>query len=278
MKRNKIFSLFLLATAVLFITSCTKDEDSPILAPSLSVNETLSGSSGGSIIITQGAPLLFAWESRKGDKNLKTFSLSMTGANIVSPVPKTFGNHQLPYTLSGNDKDNYRDTLSFVSAGTNLGVTNYSFSVVDADGQSRSVAFDVTVKEALSTTALSDPIPFTWTRVAGADGSGLAQFGLKWTQNTSTSAIVAIDNATTLVNLGGIAWTDIQTKGDLNAAIADGNTITTYQGVSATATGNYNDVLGVVHDGVNYMIHVTKGTVSTGGAGTTIAITGHYKN
>lgn len=278
MKKNKIFSFLLLATAVLFITSCTKDENAPILGPSLTVTESLSGSTGGSFEITQGAPLVFAWETRKGDEKLSTFSLTETGANTDSSIPTTVGGHDLPYSLSGNDRDNYVDTLSLPNAGTNVGTTKYTFSVVDAGGQSRSVSFDVTVNQALSTTPLSDPIPFVWTRVAGADATGLSQFGLKWTENTSTSAIVAKDNATTMVNLGSIAWTDIQTKGDLNAAIADGNSIIEYQGVSATANGTYDDVLGVIYNEVNYIIHITNGNVTTGSAGTTISITGQYKN
>lgn len=278
MKRNKIFSLFLLATAVLFVTSCTKDEDDPILGPSLTVTESLSGSTGGSIEITQGAPLSFAWESRKGDDNLKTFSLTQTGANVQFPAPTTYAGHELDYSISGSDKSTYVDTLAFSSAGTNLGTTKYTFNVVDAGGQSRSVSFDVTVTEALSSSPLSDPVPFTWTRVAGADGTGLAQFGLKWTQNTSTSAIVAIDAATTMVNLGSIAWTDIQTKGDLNAAISDGSSIVKYQGVSATANGTYDDVLGVTYNDINYIIHITSSSVTTSGSGTTIAISGQYKD
>lgn len=279
MKKNKFISLFLLGTAVLFVTSCSKDENSPpVLGPSLTVTESLSGSTGESFEITQGASLLFAWESRKGDNNLATFSLTQTGANPTNPIPETYNGHQLPYSISGDDKSIYVDTLAFVNAGTNLGTTNYTFSVVDGNGQSRSVSFDITVNEALSTTALSDPIPFTWLREGGSAGNGLDQFGLKWTENSSSSAIVAIDNATSMVNLGSVAWIDLQTKGDLNAAIADGNSITTYQGVSVTANGTYDDVLGVTHEGINYILHITGGTVTTGSAGTTIAISGQYKN
>ncbi len=279
MKKNKILSILFLATAVLFITSCSKDENAPILGPSLTVSESVSGSSGGSIEITQGAPLVFAWETRKGDEKLSTFSLSETGANLDNPVPTTVEGHDLPYSLTGDDRDIYVDTLSLPNAGTNLGTTNYTFSVVDAGGLSRSVSFDVTVNQALGSTPLSDPIPFTWTREGANPGTGLEPFGLKWTQNSSTSAIVAIDNATTMVDLGDItSWIALQTKGDLNAAIEDGNAIETYQGVSATTDGTYDDVLGVIHNDVNYIIHITSGAVTTGGAGTTITISGQYKN
>lgn len=278
MKKRRFFTLALLGLAVVFASCSKDDEEEPPLGPSLTVNELITGATNGSIEITQGEPLVFAWETRKGDSKLSAFSISQTGANVESPVPDTYAGHELPYNLSGDDKNNYVDTLSFTNAGTNLGTTNYTFSVTDGAGLSTSVTFNVTVVEAESETPLSEATPFTWTRVGGSAATGLDQFGLKWTENTSTSAIVAIDEGTTMVSLASSDWNTITNHGELQNAIDNGTTITSYTGVSATQNGTYDDVLGVTHDGVNYLIHVTTGTVTTGSSGTTIAISGMYKN
>lgn len=277
MKKSRFFTLALLGASLIFASSCSKDDDVDPIGPSLIVTESLSGSTGGDIEITQGEPLVFMWEAREGDGNLDVFAVSQTGANAEVSVLTTYSGHELPYEVSGDDKDIYIDTLAFNNAGTTLGTTNYTFSVTDVDGLSSSVSFNVTVVEAESNIELTEPLAFAWTRVGGNPGTELSQFGLEWTQNSSTSAIVAIDAATTMVNLGSAAWTTLATQGDLDAAIADATPITEYTGVSATVDGTYDDVLGVTYDGVDYLIHVTNGTVSTGSAGTTIVISGMYK-
>ncbi len=276
MKSRNLFSLGLAAVLLLSTASCSDDdtEDTPLSAR-LDVTEVGTGSIGGDVSIEQGTPLAFAFDARKGATDLETFSVSVTGVNVVNPIPTSYGGKTYPYELSNDDDEIYIDTLAFINGGLNLGTTSYTFTVTDGNGASKSTSFDVTVVS--GTTSLSSPQPFTWQRVGGANGIGLSQFGLKWTQNSTTNAIVAIDNATTMVDLGTASWANITTQQALNSAINSGTSISQYTGVSATVNGNYNDVLGVIYNGVNYILRVEEGIVTTGGAGTTITINGQYK-
>lgn len=275
MKKTKFFTLALLSAAVIFTSSCSDDEDAP-LSPSLTVTETNTGKTGGAVEIEQGQPLEFAWETRKGDNNIKTFSLSMSGVYSTNNY-ETYQGKTLPYSVSGGDKSIYRDTISFPSAGLNLGSTNYTFTSTDGTNP-KSVSFNVTVVASVTNTPLSDAQNFEWKRVAGSDGTGLAQFGLKWTNNTSTNAIVAISGNTTMYKLPSASWTTLVTKEDLAVAMSAASSISKYEEVSVTApTKSYDDVLAVSHDGTNYLIHVTNSVVETGGSGTTVTIGGKYK-
>jgi hypothetical protein len=119
---------------------------------------------------------------------------------------------------------------------------------------------------------------FTWTRVGGAAGTGLTQFGLAWTSNSGTSAIVTTGANTTMVALSASAWASITTQEDLADAITNGTAVTEYRGVAATANGTYDDVIAVNNNGDLFLLQVQNGAVSTGGAGTTITIDGEYKN
>ncbi len=271
----KITKYLALAFAGLFaITSCTDDEDS---APAfLTVTEAGSGSIGGAITITQGETLSFAIDARKGDSDMETFAISISGVNTVNPIPTSLQGNSFPYTLSNADDETYRDTVVFVNAGNNLGNTVYTFTITDKDGNTDEVNFNVTVEA--GTTPLGAATAFTWERVGGDPATGLAQFGLKWTSNSSTSAIVALDAGTKMVELAAADWTSFTTQEDLAAAISSGTAVTEYRGVSATASNAYNDVLGVSNNGTNYIINITQGTVGTSSAGTTITINGEYKN
>lgn len=277
MKKTRFFTLALLSAAVIFTSSCSDDEDVAPLSPSLSVTETNTGSTGGAVEIEKNQPLEFAWESRKGDNNIKTFSLSISGVYSTTEL-ETYKGNDLPYSVGGSDKSIYVDTISFPSAGLNLGTTNYTFTSTDGTN-SKSVSFNVTVVASTAeTTPLTEATSFEWKRVGGADGIGLGQFGLKWTNNTTSSAVVAIAGTTKMYSLSSAAWTTLVTQEDLALAISAATSIDKYQGVSVTQDDTYNDVLAVTHDGTNYLLHITNGLVqTTGGSGTTVTIGGKYK-
>ena len=272
MKKLSLLGISLALT--LGFTSCEPNDDNP-LPPSLNMTEETSASTGGALTINQGQDLVFTWDSRSGSAKLETFSVEVVGANAPSPLPSSEAGNTFPYEVSNDDDESYVDTLVFNNAGTSLGQTAYTFTVTDQDGETNSVEFNVTVEAA--STPLGSAQSFTWERVGGNDGTGLAQFGLEWTSNSSTSAIVKTDAATKMVDLGSAAWTSITTKERLSAAISDASGINEYTGVSAQQNDTYDDVLGVSHNGTSYLIHVTNGDVSSGAAGTTITITGEYK-
>lgn len=276
MKKTRFFTLTLLSIAVIFASSCSKDDEDTPLAPSLTVTETHTGATGGDIEITLGDQLEFAWESRKGDNNIKTFTLSMSGIYSTTDLT-TYNGNELPYTVKSGDKSIYVDTISFPSAGLNLGATNYTFT--SSDGEfSKSVSFKVTVvAPTVGTTDLTEAQSFEWKR--GPAGTfGLSQFGLKWTSNTSQNAIIAVDGSTTMYKLTGELWTSMATQEELASIIAYSNPITKYEGVNVEdATRTYDDVLAVHHDGTNYLIHITNSLVEVAGIDVTVTIGGKYK-
>jgi hypothetical protein len=144
MKKLKLFGLGLLG-ASLFLSSCADDPDEDGLAPTLTVNELGTNTSGGEITISQGEALIFAWDSRKGDVDLNTFDVDVTGVNAPTNIPQSNQGNDFPYDIANADDETYIDTLVFANAGLNTGITNYTFTVTDNDGLSREVSFDVTV-------------------------------------------------------------------------------------------------------------------------------------
>lgn len=274
MKIKNFLRFAVAGVLALSFTACEEDEDS--LGAFLTVTETTSGSTGGATTITQGNSLVFIWDARKGDSDMDTYSVSVSGVNTPNPIPQSLQGNDFPYDIKNADDETYIDTLIFPSAGNNLGVTSYTFTVTDKDGNTDAVTFTVTVES--GATALSSPAAFTWERIGGAAATGLSMFGLKWTSNSATSAIVAIDGTTTMVELTVADWNNISSQEDLATAIAAGTTVPDYRGVSSTQDDSYTDVLGVTYNGSNYIINIQNGTVTTGGAGTTITITGEYKN
>ncbi len=276
MKKIKLFALGLLG-ASMFLTSCADDEDEDGLAPALNMVELTTGATGGDITIAEGEALVFTWDSRKGDSDLETFDVVTQGINSPSSVPTSNQGNDFPYDIANADDETYIDTLVFPNAGLAVGgPTNYTFTVTDRDGLTTEVSFNVTVES--GSTALSSPQAFTWTRVGGQAGTGLDQFGLAWTSNTATSAIVTTGSNTTMVQLSAADFAGITTQQELAAAISGGTAITEYTGVSATASGTYDDVLAVNNDGDLYLLQVQSADVTTGGQGTTITIDGEYKN
>ncbi len=277
MKKRSLFTLGLASALMMFSTSCSDDEgeDEPV-GPRLDVTEVTSGSDGGEMTVTQGDLVSFTWDARKGETDLETFGITVNGVNAISPIPTSNEGYTFPYSISNAEDELYVDGIVFTNGSENTGTTTYTFAVTDGIGQSASVSFTVNVISADEN--LSNPMAFTWTRIGGNPATGLAMFGLQWTSNSSSSAIVAVDGDTEMYALQASAW-DLTTKAQLEAAIgAAGAQLTQYTGVSATESGTYDDVLGVVHDGETYILNVQQGTVTTAGSGTTITIAGQYKN
>lgn len=278
MKKRNLFTLGLMGVSLLFMTSCSDDDDddpAPI-RPSFSVVETNTGNTGGEMVIAQGETLEFAWDARRGDNDLKTFEITTSGANSQTPIPTSYDGNTFPYEIDDAYDEIYIDTVAFTAAGVNLGLTTYTFSVIDEAGRRRDVTFDVEVMS--STTELSQPIAFEWSRVGGNPGIGLDQFGLKWTSNSATSAIVTLNEATKLVQLQNSTWVDIDTVEDLANAIEDATAIDQYTGVSVEQSGTYNDVLGVRFDGDYYILNIQEAAVTSTSEGTSVVINGEYKN
>lgn len=286
MKKRRFFSIGLIAVALIF-TSCDDDDDDdpdPVLGPSLDIVETTTGSDGGGdVIIAQGESLQFAWDARKGAEDMETFDVVVTGVNNPSSLPTSSEGNTFPYDMDSDDDEVYVDTLTFINAGTSVGVTNYTFTVTSDDGTQTSVSFDVTVE--MSSEVL-ETFDFTWVRDGANPATGLDQFGLEWDLNTTGgNAIVSQDEATVFVALTQSVWDNVDTKEQLTEAIVDsennGNSFPNdrYTGISTVeATESYNDFLGVIYDDEPFIIYVQSSVVNTGTSGSEITVNGEYKN
>lgn len=182
--------------------------------------------------------------------------------------------------------DGYPKTKDFKTKTSDLIVFEYTvpattetieltFRVKDKNGKEGSDSH--TIKAAAAETALGAATAFEWKRIGSNAATGLEEFGLAWTSNTSTSAVIKV-GAAKLVVLTANDWTAITTVEALKAKVDAATGVDSYTGVSATvASKTYNDVLATKNGDNYYLINVTKSTVASATAGTTITITGNSK-
>ncbi|MDZ7846022.1 MAG: hypothetical protein U5L96_04255 [Owenweeksia sp.] len=128
MKKLRLLALGLLSVSVMFLTSCEDDED-PTLGPSLTMQ--LNGNTTKDVTVSSNENLEFTWVARNGDSKLETFSVSLSGANVVNPLPTSAQGNDFPYDVRNADNENYVDTLSFNSGSNSGNNTTYNFRVVD---------------------------------------------------------------------------------------------------------------------------------------------------
>jgi len=156
------------------------------------------------------------------------------------------------------------------SATPNTAIT-LTFTVTDQGKQS-------SVQRVVIPEGLSEAKDFTWQRIGNATATGLEKFGLTWTQNTSTNAVIK-KGATKFVELSVGSWTGIKSFSALKSAIDAATDMDKWEKVSATdASKTYDLTLGTIKDNNYFLIHVTNSTVvieTTGSAN--ITIKGQYK-
>ncbi|MEZ4929495.1 MAG: hypothetical protein R2777_05735 [Chitinophagales bacterium] len=238
-----------------FLSSCDPSGDSDV-TPLLTVTPSESGNVVEGTVVTVEVS---AGQNPSSKKDLKTLVITKPGTDTTITI----------------NAATYAGTFTFVAPLAPQSDT-YTFTLTDKADEVATKSFSLTGTSGTTTTPLGSATPFTWQRVGGSAGTGLSQFGLSWTSNTSTSAIIA-DAADKLVVLSSSQWSSLTTQEDLQAAIDAGTGVAQYTGVSSQQNGTYDDVLGTKNGSNYYLIHVTSGQVSTSGSGTTITITGNYK-
>lgn len=186
--------------------------------------------------------------------------------------------------VSGSQKGKYNFRFDEETSGVKEHIselTSIDIEVWVKKGDKTSKSLKINQEVTPETHPLSDAVDFEWKRVGGANGTGLDKFGLAWTQNTSTVAVVKTDNKTKLVKFTADQWSKIETKEQLKEAVDKGTDITEYREVSVTdPSKTYDHVLAVdvKGEGVYYLIHVTSSKVVSETSGTTITINGQYKD
>lgn len=167
MKKLLNYALAFAAGSVLF-TSCASDEitdDTP--RPTLTVTELNFGINNGDVIATPGSQISFRWNAVKagGGADLDKFELIQTGVNVTTPVPATAGGRNLPLeSMPSAIQNQFIDTLT-LNAGSNLGVTTYTFRVTDNNGLTAETVVRVEVRA--SGTPMTNEVTGQFFHIAG---------------------------------------------------------------------------------------------------------------
>ena len=158
--------------------------------------------------------------------------------------------------LTGLTEYDFIDTLYYViSKGEIIGDITYSAVVTDAAGKTNSVSVkvDVNMEDELEAT------PFEWRRDNGADGTGLAEFGLKWTYNVngkSHAVIEPLENAILAV-FTPEDWENVTTETQKAALFTEAFGVAEYKEISTTASSDYDLVIGTIYNEEAHLIHIT---------------------
>lgn len=260
MKMTKLFLSAILVASVAFFTSCTEEvEDALNPGPQITF-KALDGYATGDAIVKVNEEVKFSWEVKATVSKLASFTIRMNNDDLQG-FPK-----------DDVDRNEYEDELTktFEKAGEFTLV----FIATDKDGKQTKKEVKITVEEV--TNPLAEAKAFEWKRVAGKDATGLDAYGLTWTSNSTTSAIIK-KGADKLVVLTADEWESITTKEALKTAVDNGDAVEKWEEVSVNKGADYDFVLATQKEEAYFLIHVTKATVATGDNGTTITITGESK-
>ena len=144
----KMIKFLFITTLSVAMFSCTKDDNNPDAPkPTLTVTELGTGAIDQDLTVAPGAMLSFKWNALRtgGGSVLESFEIFQNGSNVTVPLPKTSNGETLPITnLPNKYESQYVDTIMF-SAGSNLGITTYTFSLTDKDGSLVERVINVTV-------------------------------------------------------------------------------------------------------------------------------------
>ena len=205
-----------------------------------------------------------------------TASNPLTMKNLTRLVVVCGGETLCDTAISGTEFT-YRGSIYFTNQDSrDLFDAEIIATVYDEAGKTNSASIKVQVDEESELEAT----PFIWKREGSNPGEGLAELGLKWTKNAKDEVFAVIEpvEGATLYSVPSEKWDEITTESELDALFSEGGIaqpIKDYRGVSAWASHEYDDVIATYYEGFYYLIHITKGTVST--KGTNITIEGEWK-
>lgn len=241
-----------------FMASCTTEEEEnpPLLTISPSSAQELIEGETFTVSVTAG-------ENPTSKKALKSLVIKLDGATLQT------------INLSGST---YTNDFEFTVPAVRAAAYVYTFELSDRDDKTATRTLNVTsVEETPPTTPLSSATNFTWQRTGGPASTSpdLALFGLTWSSNTATNAIIS-NGATKLVELASTTWTSLETVEDLEAAVTAATGVTSVN--VPFPNSSINKVIATLKDGTYYLIYIQSSTSTAVTAGTQITITGQYKN
>ena len=210
------------------------------------------------------------------------FHMSSSVAELSSlTITFDYGDNPQVYDemdLSGMFEYNYVGNVIFADSRENIGECTITAVVTDANGKSSAASFTVFLNQ----DQMLIQSPFEWSRVGGAPGIGLEEFGLEWTHNSKDvfARINPLDGVL-LFQFDPSVWWQVNTEAEKEALFSSAlETMSPeyeYAHVSIMNSADYDDVIGtVLPDGTMCLIHVTHFTVYSEKAWCFI-ITGEWK-
>jgi hypothetical protein len=259
-KTVRIFAI-LVAVAMGVFTSCIEDEPVVVDPPTIEISSPQADTI--TLVVGNSVQFVVTMTSENGLAGLKVLS-SAEGVEIMNG----------DVTFEGTASETV--TVTATIATTVAADTQIELSFVVEDSKKSATTKKVLVTEA-AFTQLAAAQAFEWKRVGGANATGLEMFGLLWNSNTADNAVIKKD-ATKFVELDAQLWGTLTTVEGLKEAVDAATDMDRWEKVSATmAQKTYDFLLGTIKGDKYYLIHVTNSTVSVATAGTTITISGEYK-
>ena len=251
------FTIIALLGTLVF-TSCSKDEDDVDLASVFTV--TLSEKTG---VVNAGEKATIGG-TVVSDEKLVSIELLLN--NAVVDIKEDF-------TTKKSDIFTFDYQTSEAQGGEEM---NFSVVATDKDGRTVNADFALTVNAL--TTDLAAEQNFEFKRIGSADATGLDMFGLTWTSNTATAAVIK-SGADKFVQLTAADYEEITTVEALMAKIDAADDMAKFEEISSVSeTKDYTDIVLATKNGDNYFIlKVENSAVVSDASGSTITITGVYK-
>lgn len=241
--------------SVAFFASC--DPEEVVTNPTIEVVATDGYLQNNDIIdVNVEYPIGFKAASPSNDVELSKFYIDINGVRMVDSVISgtTFTYDDV---LSYDERD-IIDTLEIVA------------TVVTEKEASTSVSMTVYVNQTLV------PEAFEWRRDNGADGTGLAEFGLFWEKNiTKTYAKIEALEGAKLVIFEPEVWTNTTTEAEKVALFSEALGVASFTSVSTTASDDYDLVIGTYYNDEYRLMHITHCNVYE--RGWHFVITGEWK-
>ena len=138
--------------------------------------------------------------------------------------------------------------------------------VTDVDGKTATATINVSVNQPAQPLVART---FTWNRHGGNDGTGLAEFGLKWEKNLAKAiyAIIEPVDGATLYKFDPSVWDATTTDVEKAALFSEATPANPQQwkefNVAGAMTQEFDVVLGTAYNGEYHLMHITKGTYYT---------------
>ena len=189
-----------------------------------------------------------------------------TGKELAKLVITCNGDVICDSVISGSTFT-YRDEIYFTDEEDSreiVGSAEFIATVTDAAGQVKKASFKVDVNKEDNLVVT----PIEWIRANGADGTGLAEFGLQWTKNVSSRFLAVIEpipgEKVTMYSVPAEKWDEVVTATDKAALFSDGGVATViddYRGINVDYTQEYDVVIATLYQNEYHLIHLTKCTV-----------------